>query len=94
MSDANRGWPVSEAVKFTCLIEKYDIAGFEEPCHLYDDARMMAQVRASTSIPIDAGQSEVRNLFVPPQSKRSAFQTHLHRLNAMAEWKAVAGSLT
>lgn len=35
----------------------------------------------------------LRNLFVPPKSKRSAFQIHLHRFNAMAEWKAVAGSL-
>lgn len=37
--------------------------------------------------------STLRNLFVPPKSKRSAFQIHLHRLNAMAEWKAAAGSL-
>lgn len=57
--DANRGWPVSEAVKFARLIEKYDIAWFEEPCLWYDDARMMAEVRRSTSIPINAGQSEV-----------------------------------
>ncbi|MER9851196.1 IS6 family transposase [Mesorhizobium sp. M0106] len=35
--------------------------------------------------------SAVRNLFVPPRSKRSAFQIHLHRLNAMAQWKAAAG---
>ncbi len=34
--------------------------------------------------------SAVRNLFVPPRSSRSAFATHLHRLNAMAQWKAVA----
>jgi putative transposase len=34
--------------------------------------------------------SAVRNLFVPPRSSRSAPATHLHRLNAMAEWKAVA----
>jgi len=33
--------------------------------------------------------SALRNLFVPPRSKRSAFQIHLHRLNAIAEWKAV-----
>ena len=31
----------------------------------------------------------VRNLFVPPRSCRSAFATHLHRLNAIAEWKSV-----
>lgn len=35
--------------------------------------------------------SAVRNLFVPPRSHRSAFATHLHRLGAMAHWKAVAG---
>ena len=34
--------------------------------------------------------SAVRNLFVPPRSRRSAAATHLHRLNAMAEWKSVA----
>jgi putative transposase len=34
--------------------------------------------------------SAVRNLFVPPRSRRSAPATRLHRLNAMAEWKAAA----
>src|SRR3954471_23705536 len=29
--------------------------------------------------------SAVRNLFVPPRSRRSARATHLHRINAMAE---------
>lgn len=33
--------------------------------------------------------SALRNLFVPPRSKRSALATHIHRLQAMAEWKAV-----
>ena len=36
--------------------------------------------------------SAIRNLFVPPRSHRSAFATHLHRLSAMAEWKAVTVS--
>ncbi len=35
--------------------------------------------------------SALRNLFVPPRSKRSALSTHIHRLQAMAEWKAVTG---
>ncbi|MBM1173766.1 IS6 family transposase [Microvirga arabica] len=35
--------------------------------------------------------SAVRNLFIPPRSRRSALATHLHRLTAMAEWKAVVG---
>jgi putative transposase len=35
--------------------------------------------------------SAVRNRFVPPHSRRSALVTHLHRLQAMAAWKAAAG---
>jgi putative transposase len=35
--------------------------------------------------------SAVRNLFVPPVSKRQALSTHLHRLAAFARWRSVAG---
>ena len=38
--------------------------------------------------------SAVRNLFVPPRSKRSAFQNRVHRIQAIAEWKAAAGAMT
>ena len=34
--------------------------------------------------------SAIRNLFVPPHSRRSALATHLHRLAAVAEWKSAA----
>jgi putative transposase len=34
--------------------------------------------------------SAVRNLFVPPHSRRSAFAAYLHRRNAMEEWRAAA----
>ena len=37
--------------------------------------------------------SATRNLFVRPRSRRSALATHLHRLDAMAVWKAAAGVL-
>jgi putative transposase len=37
--------------------------------------------------------SAVRNLFVPPRSHQSALATHLHRLQATAEWNAAAGVL-
>jgi L-alanine-DL-glutamate epimerase-like enolase superfamily enzyme len=57
--DANRGWPVDDAIRFARLIEDLDIAWFEEPCLWHDDARLMARVRRSTSIPINAGQSEI-----------------------------------
>ena len=36
--------------------------------------------------------SALRNHFVPPRPRRSAFSTHLHRLKAMAEWKSVTAA--
>ena len=55
--DANRGWSVDEAIRFSRLVEHLDIVWFEEPCHWHDDAYMMAQVRRATKIPVNAGQS-------------------------------------
>lgn len=57
--DANRGWSALEAIRFARLVESLDIRWFEEPCHWYDDAAMMARVRQATRIPITAGQSEI-----------------------------------
>jgi putative transposase len=37
--------------------------------------------------------SALRNLFVSPHSKRSAAHIRLHRLNAFAQWKAIAGAI-
>ncbi|MBC7283685.1 MAG: IS6 family transposase [Hoeflea sp.] len=37
--------------------------------------------------------SAVRNLIVPPRSKRSALQNRVHRIQAIAEWKAAAGAM-
>ncbi|HTE16383.1 MAG TPA: mandelate racemase/muconate lactonizing enzyme family protein, partial [Burkholderiales bacterium] len=54
--DANRGWNAQDAIQFARLIEPLDIAWFEEPCHWYDDAAMMARVRKSIRIPVTAGQ--------------------------------------
>ncbi|SDQ15205.1 putative transposase [Pseudovibrio sp. Tun.PSC04-5.I4] len=34
--------------------------------------------------------SGLRNLFVRPRDKRSSIDTHLHRLNALAQWKMAA----
>ena len=36
--------------------------------------------------------SALRNLFVTPRHKRSALATHIHRIRAMAHWKAVTGA--
>jgi D-arabinonate dehydratase len=59
MVDANRGWKATDAIAFSRLIEHLNIRWFEEPCHWYDDAAMMARVRQATRIPIAAGQSEI-----------------------------------
>ena len=57
--DANRGWSAQDAIRFARLVEPLDIRWFEEPCHWYDDAALMARVRQSTRIPVTAGQSEI-----------------------------------
>lgn len=57
--DSNRGWSVADAIRFARLVEPLGIEWFEEPCHWQDDARAMAQVRRATTIPINAGQSEI-----------------------------------
>ncbi|QND24494.1 IS6 family transposase (plasmid) [Rhizobium leguminosarum bv. viciae] len=36
--------------------------------------------------------SAVRNLFVPPSCKHSPLAIHIHRLKAMAQWKAATGT--
>src|SRR5262249_20997921 len=69
--DANRGWNAEEAIEFARLIEPLDIRWFEEPCRWYDDAALMGRVRAKTTIPITAGQSEITShrlrRLIPPR---------------------------
>jgi len=57
--DANRGWNVHDAIRFSRLIEPLDITWFEEPCHWQDDVALMARVRHATRIPVNAGQCEI-----------------------------------
>jgi L-alanine-DL-glutamate epimerase-like enolase superfamily enzyme len=57
--DANRGWNVHDAIRFSRLIEPLNITWFEEPCHWHDDVALMARVRHATRIPVTAGQSEI-----------------------------------
>ncbi|MDH6206675.1 IS6 family transposase [Rhizobium leguminosarum] len=38
--------------------------------------------------------SAVRNLFVAPHQRHSALATHIHRIRAMAQWKAVTAAIT
>ncbi len=58
--DANRGWPVSEAVKFARLIERYDIRWFEEPCHWYDEVAGMARCGSARQFRSTPGRARFR----------------------------------
>jgi len=57
MSDAHGTWTVAEAKRFCREVADCNLAWFEEPV-TGDDKRGMAEVRASTDIPIAAGESE------------------------------------
>jgi L-alanine-DL-glutamate epimerase-like enolase superfamily enzyme len=55
--DAHGTYTVSEAKKFCQLVEDANLMWFEEPVTA-DDKRGLAEVRASSSIPIATGESE------------------------------------
>lgn len=55
--DAHGTYNVAEAKRFCRLVEDQNLMWFEEPITA-DDKRGMAEVRASTAIPIAAGESE------------------------------------
>jgi L-alanine-DL-glutamate epimerase-like enolase superfamily enzyme len=57
MADAHGTFTVSEAKQFCHLVRDCNLAWFEEPVTA-DDKRGLAQVRASTHIPIATGESE------------------------------------
>ncbi len=57
MVDAHGTWGVREAQRFARKVEDCDLAWFEEPVSP-DDIAGQAEVRATTDIPIAAGESE------------------------------------
>lgn len=57
MADAHGTYSVPEAKRFCRLLEDVDLRWFEEPINA-DNRHGTAEVRAATSIPISAGESE------------------------------------
>jgi len=55
--DAHGTYTVADAKRFARLVEDCDLAWFEEPV-IADDKPGMAEVRAATTVPISAGESE------------------------------------
>src|SRR5262249_56353218 len=91
---ANGDWTADEAMEFARLVEPLDIRWFEEPCHWYDDAALMARVRARTSIPITAGQSEITSPGVRrliDAGARDIVNYHASEGGGVTDWRRAAG---
>lgn len=56
--DANQGYTVAQAIKFSKLVEDLNVMWFEEPCIWQNDKKAMRDVRYGGSIAVCAGQSE------------------------------------
>jgi D-arabinonate dehydratase len=59
MADANQGYTLEEAVRFSRLTADLDLRWFEEPCRWYNDRRALRDVRLITGVRVAAGQSEI-----------------------------------
>ena len=95
MIDAHGYFDTSTAVRLAERLEQYDLAWFEEPV-TSDDYRAMAEVRAKTTIPIAAGESEFTRYgfrdmidagavdFVQPDVSIAGGITECRRISALA----------
>ena len=61
MMDANKGATFAQALKLAQLCEPYNLTWFEDPV-LQGDPRLMARLRAQTTIPIAAGSTATSDL--------------------------------
>jgi len=61
MMDANKGATFAQALRLAKLCEPYDLTWFEDPV-LQGDPRLMARLRAQTTIPIAAGSTATSDL--------------------------------
>ena len=58
MADANQGYSLDEALRFSRLVEDLDVRWFEEPVAWTNDRLDMHTLRMRSPIPVTAGQSE------------------------------------
>jgi len=86
MVDAHGTWSVREAQRFARKVEAYDLAWLEEPVSP-DNLAGQAEVRATTDIPIAAGESE---------QTRFAFREMLdaRAVDVLQPDPAIAGGIT
>jgi D-galactarolactone cycloisomerase len=58
MLDANQGWSLPTAVRAARLCEPHGIFWLEDPMPWYDERHALRRLKAETSIPIAAGETE------------------------------------
>ncbi len=58
MLDANQGWNLPTAIRAARLFEPYNIFWLEDPMPWYDERHTLQRLKAATSIPIAAGETE------------------------------------
>jgi L-alanine-DL-glutamate epimerase-like enolase superfamily enzyme len=58
MLDANQGWDTTTAIRAARLCEPYNIFWLEDPMPWYDERHTLQRLKAATSIPIAAGETE------------------------------------
>ncbi len=92
MTDANQGFPLSEALRRARVLEEQGVAWFEEPLPA-DDLQGHARLAASTSVPIAVGES----LYSLGQFKDyltagacSIVQVDVARIGGITPWLKVA----
>lgn len=56
--DANQGYSLADAIKFSHLVQDDNLLWFEEPCQWQNDKRAMRDVRYAGGVPVCAGQTE------------------------------------
>ena len=59
MIDANQGWSLATAERAVRVLEPYRIFWLEDPMPWYDERHSLRRLKAATSIPIAAGETEV-----------------------------------
>jgi D-arabinonate dehydratase len=58
-ADANRAWNRHDALDYARRVRDLGLRWFEEPCHWNNDLQDMALLRATSGLPMAAGQSEI-----------------------------------
>jgi L-alanine-DL-glutamate epimerase-like enolase superfamily enzyme len=58
MLDANQGWDLPTALRAARLFEPCNVFWLEDPMPWYDERQSLARLKAATSIPIAAGETE------------------------------------